>query len=67
MLTIALTHFTEEEPEAKGEFTEPFPTVASGRAWDSDEISLPEPRPLTFQVCRMLLHSPRSSRSWHTH
>ena len=36
MLTIALTHFTEEEPEAKGEFTEPFPTVASGRAWDSD-------------------------------
>ena len=64
MLTIALTYFTDEEPEAQGEFTEPLLAMASGRAWDSDEVSLTEPRPLTFQVFRMLLSSPCSSRSW---
>ena len=58
VLTIALTNFTDEEPEAQGEFTEPLLAVASGRAWDSDEVSLTEPRPLTFQVFRMLLSSP---------
>lgn len=67
MSTVARTHFTDEEAEAQGGSTVQGPTMASGRAQDSDEVSLIESRPLMFQVFRMFLRSSCVSNSWWTH